>query len=209
MLARFIDGLKLKRLKKKAGEEYSKYLDLQFKRSREKFDQGSDRETKRKEELIDIVADYVDLKMLEKALVVGCRNSYELDLLEARGVNETVGIDLFSHDRRIQAMDMHEMRFGNHVYDLVYCSHALEHAFDPGKVCGEMARVLKKGGVIVIEVPINYEVRGSDMHDFGSADTVAGLFSDYGNTKILFGADVSKGDNHSGTDVARVVIKMD
>jgi SAM-dependent methyltransferase len=38
-------------------------------------------------------------------------------------------------------------------YDLVLMYHVIEHLLDPGKICSEIHRVLKHGGLAVIEVP--------------------------------------------------------
>lgn len=208
MLAKIIDSLKLKKLKNKTGEKYSKYLELQFQRSREKYDHNSERENKRKKELMNIVSAYVDLNKIENALVIGCRNPYELDLLELKGVKKTTGVDLFSHDKRIVVMDMHNLKFGDKFFDFIYCSHALEHALDYKKVCEEMVRVLKDGGIISIEVPVNYKVQGSDMHDFESSNNLVGLFSSLGRIETLLKENIKEKDSNSGTDISRVIIKI-
>jgi SAM-dependent methyltransferase len=208
MISRLIDLIRLRKLKKKTSAEYSQYLDVQFKRSRSKFVQGCDRERNRKEELMGIVADHVDLSVINSALVIGCRNSYELDLLESRGIRKTVGVDLFSHDKRIRVMDMHKLEFNDAIFGLIYCSHALEHAINPVQVCGEMVRVVRDGGIIVIEVPVNYETRGSDIQDYGSPDNLASLFGRFGTTEVVFKEHVAKENNSSGTDVARLIIRL-
>lgn len=170
--------------------------------------QPSDSEYKRKQALCDIVANRVDLTVVGHALVIGCRNARELDLLEARGVKRTTGVDLFSHDKRIQVMDMHDLKFDEGTFDLVYCSHALEHALNPKKVCEELVRVLKDDGIIVVEVPVNYAVNGADLHDFGSAQNLTALFPPTSKMMPLYLADVAEENNDSGTAVARLIVKI-
>jgi SAM-dependent methyltransferase len=112
-----------------------------------------------------------------RVLCVGCRNGHELDHLAAEGYTDTVGIDLHSADPRIRVMDMHSLAFEGSSFDAVYASHSLEHALDPRQVAGELERVVRVGGVIVIEVPILYGRRGADLWDYESPQNVAALFT--------------------------------
>ena len=41
-------------------------------------------------------------------------------------------------------------------FDTVICSDVLEHIFDPDKLLHEIARVLKDGGVLLMNVPFHY-----------------------------------------------------
>lgn len=51
----------------------------------------------------------------------------------------------------IQAMDI----YPDNSWDLVICSHVLEHVPDDIKALSEIYRVLKKGGVAILMAPIN------------------------------------------------------
>ena len=51
-----------------------------------------------------------------------------------------VGIDLVSPDPDILVMDMHDMSFEDAVFDAVYASHSLEHAYDVGSGCRRRSR---------------------------------------------------------------------
>ena len=43
--------------------------------------------------------------------------------------------------------------FGDGMFDIIHMSHLLEHCEDPGKILLEAGRVLKRGGILLIEVP--------------------------------------------------------
>jgi ubiquinone/menaquinone biosynthesis C-methylase UbiE len=43
--------------------------------------------------------------------------------------------------------------FPDKTVDFLYCSEVLEHIFDPEKFCGEMSRVMKPGGLLLLTTP--------------------------------------------------------
>lgn len=50
--------------------------------------------------------------------------------------------------------DLHEIPFGPGTFDMVLCNHVLEHVKDDRKVMTEILRILKPGGMAVLQVPI-------------------------------------------------------
>lgn len=63
----------------------------------------------------------------------------------SRGYKQVVLEDIRSCDFR---------QFGDGFFDVVICSHILEHLEDPGAVLDKVRRVLKKGGILIVGVPI-------------------------------------------------------
>jgi SAM-dependent methyltransferase len=67
-------------------------------------------------------------------------------------------IDYLSGDLNPKAamvqMDITDIHFPDNSFDVIYCSHVLEHVPDDRKAMSELARVLKPGGWAVIAVPI-------------------------------------------------------
>jgi SAM-dependent methyltransferase len=51
-------------------------------------------------------------------------------------------------------MDITDIHYPENSFDVIYCSHVLEHVTDDRKAMRELARVLKPGGWAVIAVPI-------------------------------------------------------
>lgn len=153
--------------------EYRLYLDAQLKRTLLKRNLQLHQRCR---DFIDKIASVVDLKKLH-VLCVGCRNSAELDYFQSKGVENIVGIDLYSSDKRILVMDMHSINYKDGFFDLVYSSHSLEHSNDPLKVASEIIRVTKPGGIIAVEVPVDYQVGGADLYDFHSLDNLHSIFS--------------------------------
>ena len=67
-----------------------------------------------------------------------------------------VSADLFDPNAMLKA-DISNIACPDESFEVVYCSHVLEHVEDDRKAIGEMYRVLKKDGQAVILVPITVE----------------------------------------------------
>lgn len=78
-----------------------------------------------------------------------------------RLLNERIGsgyltADLF--DRRAMVkMDITDIQYPNETFDVIYCSHVLEHVQEDLKAMSEFVRVLKSDGWAVLIVPITAE----------------------------------------------------
>lgn len=80
----------------------------------------------------------------EQGLEVRLRRQHNLDYVTA---------DLFRSDVTVQT-DITQLDFADASFDVIYCSHVLEHVLDDHSAISEMARVLKPDGWAVILVPI-------------------------------------------------------
>jgi SAM-dependent methyltransferase len=102
------------------------------------------------------------------AFFVGCvTNHYVLDVAPAPSV-DVVG-------------DARDMPFSNSSMDVVLITQVLEHVPDPVAVIGEIRRVLKPGGTLLLSVPSIFPQHGSPR-DFqsvnvrGEAGTIPSIF---------------------------------
>ena len=53
-------------------------------------------------------------------------------------------------------MDIQDIQYPDEYFDVIYCSHVLEHVPDDRKAIKELARVLNKSGWAILQVPIKY-----------------------------------------------------
>lgn len=53
-------------------------------------------------------------------------------------------------------MDVHDIPFDDHTFDVVFCNHVMEHVTDDIRSMSEINRVLKKGGWAIIQSPQDY-----------------------------------------------------
>lgn len=141
----------------------------------------------------------------KSVLCIGCRNAYELDLFEEEGFSPVQGIDLFSVDPRITVMDMHCLEYDDNSFDVIYSCHSLEHSYDHKVVIDQMLRTLKPGGVVAIEIPVDYQTTKVDLFDFGSVENLIAAFEPHVDT-VLFSEQEYKEDTKE--NLARVVLKM-
>ncbi|SDR81751.1 class I SAM-dependent methyltransferase [Bradyrhizobium canariense] len=84
-------------------------------------------------------------------LVVGPRNEAELLLLSSYGFDaaKLTAIDLFSYSPAVQLMDMHELKFSDSCFDVVYSAFVITYSDDIPKAIEETIRVAKDGALIV------------------------------------------------------------
>ena len=109
------------------------------------------------------------------------------------------GLDLFSVHPQITVGDMHNMPYDSDAFDTLYACNSLEHAYDLQRAVSEFIRVTKPGGMLVIEVPINYTRSSVDRWDLQSSE---GLISSLGDAvvDVLFAEDTD--------EVARVIVRI-
>ena len=108
--------------------------------------------------------------------------------------------DLYN-PRAMIRMDVTDIPFGNDTFDVIYCSHVLEHVEDDRRAMREFCRVLKPGGWALLLVPISEEVTFEDptvtdpaerARIFGQADHVRRYGADYADRLVSAGFDVQR-----------------
>jgi SAM-dependent methyltransferase len=196
--------LGLRRLGHDRPPEYRDYLAVQLRRtlSKSETDPGIGAVT-----LINSVAD--EQPDGGSVLCVGCRNVLELDRFRARGFADVVGIDVFSQRADIKVMDMHEMTFADNSFDVVYCSHALEHSYDVDRVAGEIVRVARDGAVVGVEVPVRVQASAADRVVFSGLDELRASFAPHIRHEVLAEEQPPHSEtNEQGTEIARLVFRV-
>jgi SAM-dependent methyltransferase len=74
--------------------------------------------------------------------------------LSSRPAAEYVSVDLESPLADVHA-DLTDLPFGDDSFDLIVCSHVLEHIPEDRRAIAELHRVLQPGGTAIVQVPIH------------------------------------------------------
>ena len=69
--------------------------------------------------------------------------------------------DLFAPNAMVK-MDITDIQYPDNTFDVIYCSHVLEHVQDDRKAMGEFCRVLKPGCWAILQVPITADTTFED-----------------------------------------------
>jgi hypothetical protein len=110
-------------------------------------------------------------------------------LFQRAGYIDYLSADLCSA-RAMVKMDITDIQYADNTFDVIYCSHVLEHIPDDGKAMREFHRVLKMGGWAILQVPITVDVTFEDpsvtspeerLRLFGQEDHVRRYGTDYKN----------------------------
>lgn len=67
-----------------------------------------------------------------------------------------ISTDLDSPEAMIH-MDITDIPFNDHTFDVILCSHVLEHVPNDRKAMSELYRILKPGGWAILLVPIDFD----------------------------------------------------
>jgi hypothetical protein len=84
-----------------------------------------------------------------------------------KNLDYTTG-DLYSPLADIK-FDLHDIPFEADAFDVIFCNHVLEHVQDARRCMRELNRVLKPGGLAIMQVPIDYS-RTETYEDFSITD---------------------------------------
>ncbi len=111
-------------------------------------------------------------------------------------------IDLNSPIADIKA-DICDLPFLDNSYDFILCNHVLEHIVDDNKAIRELYRVLKKNGIGIFQVPIDYN-RDTTFEDFSATNKKERnkLFGQYDHVRI-YGLDFFDRLQKAGFSVER------
>lgn len=93
-------------------------------------------------------------------LDVGCGAGDQMALWQETGlqawgvdVSPLAAIEGKKRGLRISTGELKDAGFASGSFDIVYANHVIEHIRDPGATLGEIRRVLKRGGVLMVGVP--------------------------------------------------------
>ena len=101
---------------------------------------------------------------------------------------DLVTADLYSPIVDVKA-DICDLPFEDDSFNMIFCNHVLEHITDDKKAMQELFRVLKKGGIAILQIPQDYS-RATTYEDFTitSPEERAKHFGQYDHVRV-YGSD--------------------
>ena len=142
------------------------------------------------------------------------------DIFKEANQIEYLSADLIASNAMVK-MDVTDIRYPDDSFDVIYCSHVLEHVPDDQKAMSEFLRVLKPSGWAVLQVPITADATFEDptITDplerekvFGQKDHVRRYGPDYVDRLTGVGFNVQRiraTEIASGSEIESMVIDKD
>jgi 2-polyprenyl-3-methyl-5-hydroxy-6-metoxy-1,4-benzoquinol methylase len=133
-----------------------------------------------------------------KILDIGCAYGYFLRACEARGF-KTYGVDVSKHaisvagtictaELKVVDVEKSKLPFKNSNLDAIFLMDILEHLENPYKLLREVFRVLKRGGIGYLHVPVRSRAYADKTHkSFFTADSISRIMSFFPNKVLKIG----------------------
>ena len=132
---------------------------------------------------------YVQIKHSPKRMLhIAPERSFLQRLQNIEGL-EYISADLYDPKAMVK-LDVGHIQFPDNSFDLLYCSHVLEHVPDDQKAMGEFWRILKPGGKAIIIVPITAEKTYEDLSITDPVERLR-LFGQHDHVRN-YGPDIAK-----------------
>jgi ubiquinone/menaquinone biosynthesis C-methylase UbiE len=100
-------------------------------------------------------------------------------------------------------MDLQALEICDNSISLVICNHVLEHVSDPGRALREIARVLRPGGIAILQTPWSPILRATIEAEVDSDASRELLFGQVDHVR-LFGRDFFDCIAESGMQPVRI-----
>lgn len=100
----------------------------------------------------------IDITPPRTILCLAARRGEEVIAWRNLGFSDAIGLDLNPgpDNPYVVIGDFHDIGYPNESVDIVYCN-SLDHAFDLDKIAAEVSRILKPGGIFLLDIVYGYE----------------------------------------------------
>jgi len=147
-----------------------------------------------------------------RVLSVGSCNLLEIYAFKGYGFDDIRGVDLLPAQNDpgfIQVMDMHDLKFAENSFDILYCSGAFHCSYDPRRLAQEFVRVLADRGLVCITVPVNYVTTDVYRVDPGSLEGLRGFFAPHAGEVVWEEVVPGNSEHNPNRDsIARTIFRV-
>ncbi len=150
----------------------TRFDDIWKKWDREKLDEYIKSHEKERTRYLDLVRDHLGKAPERRVLEVGCGAAIDLHLVAEGTGCDACGVDIsrealdiakdleryFSGKVDLRVGDARALEFADGTFDVVFSQGLIEHFERPVDILREQVRVLKPGGILIVNVPQRYTV---------------------------------------------------
>jgi ubiquinone/menaquinone biosynthesis C-methylase UbiE len=119
-------------------------------------------------------------KILDAGCGVGWLGKFKPSQIEIYGIDYNFEeVKIASRYEKSAVGDIRNMPFTDEAFDGIFCYHVLEHLENPREATREFFRVLKRGGIIIAEVPSKWDPNiliDKDHKQFFTKESFSDLF---------------------------------
>jgi len=153
----------------------------------------------------EVIKDALTVETHDVIIDIGCGSGVQMKEIGRHGYSLAIGIDVnlnairFARERFLPntefiIADAQYLPIKSSVADKILCAEIIEHLKSPNRLVNEIARVLKRGGAVVITTPNDRSVWG--VYEF--LWDVFGRGRNYGETHLRFFSESGLRSNFSG-----------
>lgn len=133
---------------------FHKLTDEEFSQYYEEYDYIANRLTDLSQDSIEYIISNLGNDKSVSIADVGCGCGYVLKQMKSRGYENLTGVDLVEKslypDINIVCGNIEQLPFEDNQFDVVVCSHTLEHVLDLPKAISELKRIAKHKLIITV-----------------------------------------------------------
>ncbi|MRW92824.1 methyltransferase domain-containing protein [Duganella sp. FT80W] len=111
-------------------------------------------------------------------------------LIQAQQPQQHVLADMYPNAADVQKIDMQDIGFPNDYFDLVIANHVLEHVNDYQQAIRELTRVLKPGGLAILQTPYSSILPSTIVEESASSLATREMLFGQSDHVRLYGTDI-------------------
>ena len=98
-------------------------------------------------------------------------------------------------------VDITAIQYSNNYFDIIICNHVLEHVLEYEKAIKEIFRVLKKGGIAIVQTPFSKKIKNHFSDPYIKSNEDKALYYGTSDHVRVFGSELFNNFTEAGFDL--------